>query len=109
MPARRRGIATDVAPADQRVCADRDDHGIAARHPFFDVTPRLVERRRFESGKKPAFARHGVKRAAKGGNVSEPDRRDFKADAIALHAATKPVESAARRTERAATPTQTVI
>jgi len=76
MLAGRRGITADVAPADERVCADRDDHGIAARHPFFDVTPRLVERRRFESGKKSAFARYGVKRAAKGGGVTEPDRCD---------------------------------
>ena len=87
MLAGRRGITADVAPADERVCADRDDHGIAARHPFFDVTPRLVERRRFESGKKSAFARYGVKRAAKGSDVTEPDRCNFKADAIGIHAA----------------------
>jgi len=97
MLAGRRGITADVAPADKRVCADRDDHGIAARHPFFDVTPRLVERRRFESGKKSAFARYGVKRAAKGGDVTEPDRCNFKADAIGIHAAARPVES--RRSE----------
>ena len=96
MLAGRRGITADIAPADERVCADRDDHGIAARHPFFDVTQRLVERRRFESGKKSAFARYGVKRAAKGGHVTEPDRCNFKADAIGIHAA-RPAES--RRSE----------
>ena len=99
MLAGRRGITADVAPADERVCADRDDHGIAARHPFFDVTPRLVERRRFESGKKSAFARYGVKRAAKGGDVTEPDRCNFKGDAIGNHAARS---AGSRRSERAA-------
>ena len=83
MTAGRLAVAANVAPPDHRVFAERDRHWIVGVDCVLDVLPHFVERRRFEDGEKPSFARDRVERSAEALDVIRPDADDL--DRVAAH------------------------